>query len=103
MNDIADELESEGYDVDFIFINGPTDAFPEPLANKADFPIFQDIDEEGAWAQHGGTKDDMIIYGPDHVLHTFLKFGGPTNTNLSTPDGIVNVKNAVLDALGALP
>lgn len=103
MNDIANELADEGHDVDFVFINGPADAFPDLLANKADFPIFQDTEEEGAWAQHGGTKDDMIIYTPDHNLHSFLKFGGPVNTNFSTPGGFENVKNAILDALGALP
>jgi hypothetical protein len=103
MNDIANELADEGHDVDFVFINGPADAFPDLLANKADFPIFQDTEEEGAWAQHGGTKDDMIIYTPDHTLHAFLKFGGPVNTNFSTPGGFENVKNAILDALGALP
>jgi len=103
MNDIANELADEGHDVDFIFINGIADFFPDLLANKANFPIFQDTDEEGAWTQHGGTKDDMIIYGPDHTLHAFLEFGGAVDTNLSTPEGIENVKNAVLEALGALP
>ena len=102
MNDIAQELADEGHEVDFLFINGPADAFPDLLANKADFPIFQDTDEEGAWVQHGGTKDDMIIYTPEHTLHAFLKFGGPVDTNFSTPAGIENVKNTILQALGAL-
>jgi len=103
MNDIANDLAEEGHDVDFLFINGPDDAFPDLLANKASFPIFQDTEEEGAWVQHGGTKDDMIIYTPEHTLHAFLKFGGPVDTNLSTPDGIENLKNVILQALGALP
>jgi hypothetical protein len=45
----------------------------------------------------------MIIYTPDHTLHAFLKFGGSVDTNFSTPAGVENVKNTILQALGALP
>lgn len=100
---MANELADEGHDVDFLFINGPSDAFPGLLANKADFPIFQDTAEVGAWAQHGGSKDDIIVYAPDHTLHAFLEFGGPINTNFSADGAFQNVKGVILEALGALP
>ncbi len=103
MNDIANELASEGHDVDFLLINGPSDSFPNLLADKADFPVFQDTGDVNAWTQHGGGKDDMIIYGPDNTLHTFLEFGGDISINLSSDAGKTNVKNAILEALGALP
>ena len=57
----------------------------------------------GAWVQHGGGKDDMIVYNSDHTLHAFLEYGGSMNTTLSTEEGRANVKNTILEALGALP
>ena len=56
-----------------------------------------------AWAQHGGNKDDIIVYGVDHTLHTFFDFGLGPDSNMSGAEGYENVKSAVLSALGATP
>ena len=72
------------------------------MESKTDFPIFQDTHEVEAWALHGGDKDDFIIYGADHTVHTFVEFTDGLS-DLSTPEGYANVKSMVLDALGATP
>ena len=97
------ELDDDGHETAFVLINGPDDAFPSLLANKADFPIFQDTHEVGAWAQHGGGKDDIVVYGIDHALHTFFDYGTEPSSNLSDANGYDNVKSTILDALGAPP
>lgn len=73
----------------------------QDLINRCSFPLLQDTNEVKAWdVHHHGHKDDFLIYGADGALVDYLPSGGPRVTNLSTPEGYTNVKNAVLAALG---
>lgn len=69
------------------------------LVARCSFPLLQDIDTVDAWGLHGGHKDDFLIYRADGTLADYLPTGGERSTNLSTPEGYANVKNAILTVL----
>ena len=97
-----EELEGEGYgdDVQFVTINDKNvSSSVANLAAKCEYPVFQDTAEVGAWALHGGKKDDIFIFN-EGVLVTYLPMGGPTSISLTT-SGYDNVKNAIMDAINA--
>lgn len=98
------ELAGEGYLVHMVAIN-KTDATAHQggLIENANFPLFQDTPEVGAWVLHGGAKDDIIIYDADGRLHTFLPNGGDLTTNMGTNEGYANVWNALVEASGPAP
>jgi thiol-disulfide isomerase/thioredoxin len=95
------ELALEGYDVEMVTINGTTANNADDqqeLIDRCSFPIFQDLDEVGAWDLHGGGKDDMYIYAADGTLAQALPVEGELSTNLSTDEGYANVKQALIEA-----
>lgn len=95
------ELALEGYDVEMVTINGTTANNADDqgeLIDRCSFPIFQDLDEVGAWDLHGGGKDDMFIYAADGTLAQALPVEGELGTNLSTDEGYANVKQALIEA-----
>ena len=80
--------------------------------------ILQDVAEVNAWAamsdtqlvdqddgqmvqmRVGGDKDDMYIYGTDGRLARFLDDDDREfSTNLSTPEGYMNLKMSLLEVL----
>lgn len=69
------------------------------LTTRSSFPMLQDLDTVGAWGLHGGHKDDFLIYRADGTLADYLPTGGERITNLSTPEGYANVKNAIIAVL----
>ena len=98
-----DELTAEGHgdDVQFVVINDKNaGASVANLTNVCSHPVFQDTAEVGAWALHGGGKDDIFIYDQG-ALMTLLPQGGPVSISLSGA-GYDNVKSAILDAIAAL-
>jgi len=95
------ELMLEGYDAQFLSINGvsaDTPEYQQNLIDRCSFPLFQDTDEVDGWVAHGGSKDDMYLYGADGMLALELPAGGELSTNLSTEEGYQNVKQAIIDA-----
>jgi hypothetical protein len=86
--------------VEFVGVN-KADAVAEGvnLTARCSFPVLQDVDTVGAWDLHGGHKDDFLIYRADGTLADYLPTGGERGTNLSTPEGYANVKNAILTVL----
>ena len=97
MEKLRIELEIEEKAVYFVSVNksDATDTQAK-LVEKCSFPLFQDTPEVNAWALHGGGKDDFFIYDSQGKLAVFLPASGPISTDLSTPEGYANVKNAVL-------
>ncbi len=96
------ELEAQGHhDVVFTAVNS-TDAVEEQpqLIQRCSFPLFQDLPEVDAWGLHDGHKDDIYVYDREGVLAVYLPRGGELDTDLSTPVGYGNLKNAILFALG---
>jgi hypothetical protein len=69
------------------------------LAATCRFPLFQDVPEVGAWALHGGGKDDFFVYDASGQLSAYLPAIGGPNSNLSTVEGYGNLKQALLTAL----
>ncbi len=95
------ELAMQGYDVQFIAVNGISANNEDDQAKLVDrcaFPLFQDTEEDQAWDLHGGGKDDMYIYNADGTLSVYLEYGAGVATNLSDDEGYENVLNAILDA-----
>jgi thiol-disulfide isomerase/thioredoxin len=95
------ELALEGYDVQMVTINGTTANNADDqqeLIDRCSFPLFQDVDEVGAWDLHGGGKDDLFIYAADGTLAQALPVEGELDTNLSTDEGYANVKQALIAA-----
>lgn len=88
--------------MEFVGINkADAAANQQDLINRCSFPLLQDTEEVNAWGvHHHGYKDDFFIYGTDGTLVDYLPPDGPRSTNLATPEGYANVKNALLAALG---
>ena len=103
MEQMRIELQLEGYDVQFIAVNGTsadTEEYRQNLVDRCAFPLFQDTAMQSAWSAHGGGKDDMYIYGADGTLVVELPYGEEVPTNLSTEEGYDAVKQALIDAAG---
>lgn len=95
------ELALEGYDVQMVTINATSANNADDqqeLIDRCSFPLFQDVDEVAAWDAHGAGKDDMFIYAADGTLAQALPVDGEASTNLSTPEGYDNVKQALIAA-----
>jgi hypothetical protein len=94
------ELDAEGHSAEFTAIN-KNDAADDQAALVAacGFPLFQDLVEVDAWALHDGHKDDIIIYDREGNVAVYLPRSGPVSTDLSTPIGYANLKNAILSVL----
>jgi hypothetical protein len=99
---MSEELVTEGYgdQVEFVVINDKfADTSVTNLTDACDFPVFQDTTDVGAWALHGGNKDDIFIFN-DGLLMTYLPNGGEVSISL-TGAGYANVKGAIMDAINA--
>ena len=100
MEDMKDELDFEGLDVQFVIVNqAGSIAQQANLTNNTTFPVFQDTFDMDAWEMHDGKKDDIYIYDENGVLTHYFTLGGALSLNLSTTEGYENVKNAILDTL----
>ncbi len=91
------ELETDGYAVYFMAING-ADAVPyqQPLIDRCAFALLQDTDAVNAWALTGGHKDDFFILDANGVVVDYLPNGGDRPTNLSMHAGYDALKAAIL-------
>jgi hypothetical protein len=102
MEQMRVELNTEGYDVQFMAINGKTADNSEDrqkLVDRCSFPLFQDHSDWNAWTLHKGGKDDIYVYRADGTLAIELDAGGDIETNLSTEEGYGNLRQAILDAM----
>ncbi|MCB9557492.1 MAG: hypothetical protein H6707_15400 [Deltaproteobacteria bacterium] len=70
----------------------------QQLIDRCELPLFQDVDAVKAWDQHGGGKDDLLVYNAAGVLVRFLPFGGQIDTDMRKAVGYQNVKTALLSA-----
>ena len=100
MQNMADELSSEGHDVNVVIVNKTgAESSVTGLVNVCEFPILQDVSEVNAWSLHLGSKDDIYVYGADGKLATYFAYGGGVNISLGTTEGYNNVKDAILEAV----
>ncbi len=91
------ELKKAGHEVEFVAINASSALDDQQkLIDRCAFPLLQDTDEINVWGIQGGVKDDIYVYDTDGALRVFLPASGSTSTNLSSPQGYANLKNAIL-------
>ena len=95
------ELEVEGRDVQFVIINKADAADDQAkLTSRCSFPLFQDLDEVGAWDLHGGGKDDFFVFDGQGALAAYLPIDGEVPPRLSEEAGYALVNDAAVSALG---
>ena len=121
MNQMLEELRSDGHAVEFITVNkidAADEGYQQAMIYQLDeqneiqyddegepiyrctYPLVQDTDEVNAWELHAGKKDDFYIYGADGRLARYLPSGSETlSTRLSSADGYNNLKGAILEVL----
>ena len=93
-----------------------TQAQVNNLTERAQIPIWQDVEEVMAWeslsspdpdddmARVGGDKDDMYIYDRQGNLWRFLDDDDPEHKlNLSDEEGYDYLKEALVDAINNAP
>ncbi len=119
LEQLDQELDGEGVDVNFVVvnaINADTDEYREnllyvrgedgeltvdengELVERCTAPMFQDVEAVDAWGMHNGQKDDIIVYGADGTVKQY--FGKDDGVlSLSTAEGYAELKQAVLDAM----
>ena len=100
MQNMADELQAEGHDINVVIVNKTgAESSVTNLVNVCEFPILQDVSEVNAWSLHMGSKDDIYVYDSDGKLATYFPYGGDVNINLGTTEGFNNVKDAIQEVL----
>ena len=97
MAEMALELDLYDIDVNWVIVNMTgAESTQQGLIDECGFPIFQDVAEIGAWGQHGGDKDDILIYDAEGKLGMFLPYpGGDVDINLASADGYQNLLYAI--------
>ena len=93
------EFEADRVKVNIITINiASAQSDQHEFTSRCSFPLFQDTDLENAVGQHQGSKDDYYIYNERGELSDFFPIGGDRESDLASPEGYANIKQAVLDA-----
>ena len=97
MQEMKDELLTEGYDINVLVINKyGKESSISSLLDKGSYPVFQDTELEDVHGQHQATKDDMFIYTADHTLSAF--FDCCSQSILTTQEHYDGVKAAIIAA-----
>ena len=85
LKEMETELGKEGKVAHFIIVNSESAlAYQKSLVDVSSARLFQDSVEVGAWGQHGGGKDDMVVYGSDGKVFKFLPVSGSPSINGSS-------------------
>lgn len=117
LEQIRYELLVMGLNLNMLVINERgTQAQIVNLTQRAQIPIFQDVDEVMAWEalsspdpnddslKVGGDKDDMYIYDSTGHLWRFLDDDDPSHKlNLSTDEGYNYLKEILIMAINEAP
>ena len=99
MEELKKEFEANRVKVNFVAVNIASGASQQDeFTSRSSFPLFQDTDLEDAFGLHQGDKDDYYIYNERGELSDFFPFGGDRESDLASPEGYANVKQAILDA-----
>ncbi len=95
------ELETAGHKIHVTSINLiGAEATIGALVSRCSFDCLQDVASVNAWNLMGGGKDDIYVYREGGRLAPggYFSASGPRNSNLSTPEGYGNIRDAVLAA-----
>ena len=93
------EFEADRVKVNIITINiASAQSNQHEFTSRCSFPLFQDTDLENAFGQHQGSKDDYYMYNERDELSDFFPIVGDRESDLASPEGYANIKQAILDA-----
>jgi len=99
MEEMRKEFATNRIKVNFVVVNVASGkSEQEEFISRSSFPLFQDTELVDAFGLHQGYKDDYYIYNERGELTDFFPYGGDRESNLATPEGYANLKQAVLDA-----
>lgn len=101
---MSKELKDEGFEVNFLSVNGVTadkEEYQENLIKKCSFPLLQDKEDIDVWGLHEGAKDDFYIFDPQGLLIVHLPFGGEVDVSLSEEAGYMGLKQLIIDAVNS--
>lgn len=94
-------LLKAGKTVNFVAIN-KRDAVDNVggLTHRCAYAVLQDLDTTQVWdTVFGGHKDDFYVFGADGKLRDYLPVSGERDTDLSKPEGMKNLRDAIDKAL----
>ena len=95
MNDIRKDLEAHGVHVTFVVINTAGDELDQSLLiASGQYPMLQDSEQAGAWAEMGGGKDDFFLYDSSGTLVAYLPESATLDMVLSGEAGFSNLRAA---------
>ena len=93
------ELAANRIEVNFVAVNIDSGASEQnEFTSRCSFPLFQDTQLVNAFELHQGGKDDYYIYNERGELSDFFPYRGNRESDLASPEGYANVKQAILDA-----
>ena len=85
--------------VNFVVVNVASgESEQNEFTSRCTFPLFQDTELVDAFGLHQGGKDDYYIYNERGELTDFFPFRGTRASDLASPEGYANLKQAILDA-----
>lgn len=99
MEEMQKEFADMRIEVNFVAINIASGVSEQnEFTSRCSFPLFQDSEAMDAFGLHKGGKDDYYIYNERGELSDFFPFQGHRESDLASPKGYANIKQAVLDA-----
>ena len=99
MEEMRKEFAANRIEVNFIAVNIASGASEQDeFTSRCSFPLFQDTELVDAFGLHQGGKDDYYIYNERGELTDFFPFRGERESDLASPEGYANIKQAILDA-----
>ena len=99
MEEMRKEFAANRIKVNFVVVNiASGESEQNEFTSRCSFPLFQDTDLVDAFGLHQGGKDDYYIYNERGELTDFFPFRGKRISDLASPEGYVNLKQAILDA-----
>ena len=99
MEEMRKEFTANRVEVNIVAVNFASGASSQDeFTSRCSFPLFQDTDLENSFGLHQGGKDDYYIYNERGELSDYFPFSGNRESDLASPEGYANVKQAILDA-----
>lgn len=99
MEELKKDLEADRVQVNFLAVNVTSgEGDQHEFTSRCSFPLFQDTAEVNAFKQHRGRKDDYFIYNERGELTDYFPFLGDRASDLTSPEGYKNIKQALLKA-----
>ena len=99
MEEMRKEFAANRIKVNFVVVNVASgESEQNEFTSRCSFPLFQDTELVDAFGLHQGGKDDYYIYNERGELTDFFPFRGTRASDLASPEGYANLKQAILDA-----